>query len=52
MKYSLFLELPPVCTEHQLIVIGKMELRLKTKKNYICYLELLGLYSVSIDYDW
>ena len=30
MKYSLFLELPPVCTEHQLIVIGKMELRLKT----------------------
>ena len=29
MKYSIFLELPPVCTVHQLITIGKMELRRK-----------------------
>ena len=30
MKYSLLLELPLVCTVHQLIMIGKMELRRKT----------------------
>ena len=30
MKYSLLLELLPVGTVHQLIMIGKMELRRKT----------------------
>ena len=29
MKYNIFLELPPVCTVHQLIMIGKMDLRRK-----------------------